>query len=363
MECRYFGICGSCTLYGDYEQKLDEKVKSALEILPLKLEPTVIKSPEIFYRNRAEFRIYKKDDDIFYALNSVDKKVFAIDACPKVDKNIYELMPKLLDELKKSEMLTHKLFSVEFLSSNKDMLVTLLYHKKIDESWLQEAHRCLSHLNIKLIGRSRKVKLQTSEDFVDLTLNVKDKNYHYRVYENAFSQPNTKVNEQMISWVLDSLDGGEDLLELYCGHGNFTIAFSSYFRRILATEISKTSINSALSNCKLNQIDNITFLRMSVEELVSAFKKEREFFRLKDMDLDSFHFSHVFVDPPRAGLDEKSLSFIKNFDNIIYISCNVQTLKRDLEVLLKTHKAEKFAFFDQFAYTKHLESGVALSRL
>lgn len=364
MNCKYFNTCGSCTLSLPYKEQLRIKTKNAQNELNINLTPTIIKSPQIHYRNRAEFRIWHDGDKISYALNSMDKKeMLKVDECPKVDSKIFEIMPKLLNFISQNEILKTKLFTVEFLSSSHKMLITLIYHKKIDEIWLYAAKKLSHNLQVDIIGRSRKVKLKTSEDFIKESLMVGQKEYKYEIYEGAFSQPNRSVNEGMINWVKNSVgEGCEDLLELYCGHGNFTIPLSSQFQNILATEISKTSIKSALRNCDLNGIKNVKFVRLSVEELVSAFKKEREFFRLRYIDLESFNFSHVFVDPPRAGLDSESLNFIKNFDNIIYISCSVESLKRDLHELKKSHEVKKLAFFDQFAYTKHLESGVILQK-
>ncbi len=365
MECKYFGKCGSCTLPFAYEKQLKLKVQEAREILGLKLEPEVVKSPQIHYRNRAEFRIWHEGEKMSYALNSATpKEVLSIDECSKVDGDIYALMPVLLEKISKSEILRKKIFAIEFLSSRDDMLITLIYHKRVDGEWLEEAKRLSEALNVNIIGRSRKVKLKTDEDFISESLSIGKKDYKFFIYEGAFSQPNRAVNEGMIAWVKSNLDKKicKDLLELYCGHGNFTIPLSEHFNKVLATEISKTSIKSALKNCELNGVKNVNFLRMSSEDLVSAFKKEREFFRLKELDLDDFDFSHVFVDPPRAGLDEQSLEFISKFENIIYISCNVQTLTRDIKKLQSTHEVKNLAFFDQFAYTKHLESGVVLSK-
>jgi tRNA (uracil-5-)-methyltransferase len=168
----------------------------------------------------------------------------------------------------------------------------------------------------------------------------------------------------MVGWVKQKLKTSDkDLLELYCGHGNFTLPLSSKFRSVLATEISKRSIKTALENCQINDITNISFVRLSSEELTEALNKVREFRRLEGIDLKSFDFDTVFVDPPRAGLDEKTLEFISDFKKIIYISCNPQTLKRDLDILKQKYKISEFAVFDQFAYTHHLECGVILNRV
>lgn len=363
MNCEHFGICGSCTLPYSYEEQLDIKISYAKEYLGIKADTFIAKSNDIHYRNRAEFRIWHENENLSYALNKNNNyEKMILKSCPKVSRKIYEIMPLFLEQIAKNELLCYKLFGVEFLSSNEDLVISMLYHKKINDQWLEVAKNLATKLNINIIGRSKGVKLVTNKDYINETLHVNDKKYLYNIYEGAFCQPNTCVNEKMISWVKNSLNGCKDLLELYCGHGNFTIPLSECFDNILATEISKTSIKSALNNCQLNGILNVKFVRMSVEELVLGLQKQRQFNRLKDVDLDSYNFSHVFVDPPRAGLDEFSLQFIKKFDNIIYISCNIQSLKENLKELCKTHKVQKLAFFDQFAYTKHLECGVILTR-
>jgi len=130
----------------------------------------------------------------------------------------------------------------------------------------------------------------------------------------------------------------------------------------LATEISKGSIKAALENCALNNINNITFVRLASEEMTEALNGVREFSRLKDIDLVSYNFSTVLVDPPRAGLDEGTIKLISTIDNIIYISCNPQTLARDLQILTQTHDVLEAAMYDQFPHTSHVESGVFLKK-
>ncbi len=142
--------------------------------------------------------------------------------------------------------------------------------------------------------------------------------------------------------------------------GNFTLPLSKYFDKVLATEISKRSIYAAKENCELNSVSNIEFIRLASEEMTEALNKEREFRRLKDVDLDSYTFSTVLVDPPRAGLDMDTIKLISNIKNIIYISCNPETLARDLVKLSKTHNIDDTAIYDQFPHTHHVESGVFL---
>jgi len=367
LECKYFGKCGSCTLWQlDYDKQLEVKVAKIEEEFKefYSGELTVYPSISSHFRNRAEFRIWHDGNMISYAMNGFNKKeIVLINECQIVQKAIYEVMPKLIDYIKKNPILKEKLFSIEFLSG-ENLLITLIYHKKIDHRWLNVARELEDTLKASIIGRSRGVRLVVSKDYIVQKLVVLDKVYRYKVYENSFLQPNTKVNEKMITWIKkNSSSFGKDLLELYCGGGNFTIPLSESFKKVLATEISKKSIKSAKENAALNDVNNISFVRLSSEELTQALKGKREFRRLKDVKLEEFDFGTVFVDPPRAGVDDDTLKLLQNFKHIIYISCNPKTLKRDLKTLNKTHKIENFALFDQFAYTNHLECGVILTKI
>ncbi len=373
MNCEYFSTCGSCTLYDkNYEEQLQYKIKREKERFSniTSIDFDIIKSEEKNFRTRAEFRIWKNFDEkgsptLSYAMSGFDKNAVEIISCQIVSPQIKDLMPKLLACIQENEILSHKIYAIEFLaSSTNDMLVTLIYHKKLDEQWIQKAKDIQEKLDIKIIGRSRKQKEVLSVDFINETLNINEKDFFFRYKEGGFTQPNTKVNIKMIEWVLNNIHKSEDdLCELYCGGGNFTIPLSTKFRKVLATEISKTSINSAKTNCTLNNNTNIDFIRMSAEEFTEALKEKRDFRRLKDIDLKSYNFKTFFVDPPRAGLDELTRKLVSNYDRIIYISCNPETLHRDLQELRKTHRIKNFALFDQFAYTKHIESGVILEKI
>lgn len=357
------GVCGSCVEWElSYDEQIRKKQSYVVELFGVELVETFV-SPESHYRNRAEFRIWHDDEGMHYAMNQMEKgRVVLVESCPKVVKSIAELMRPLREMIEGDEMLRERLFSVEFLSSSEKVLVSMLYHKRIDESWDLHAKKLEIELGISVIGRSKKVKRVISDDFVVDEQLVDGRLYKYHIIEGGFSQPNSFVNAHMVEWATAHVKHPRDLLELYCGHGNFTMPFSRQFERVLATEISKSSIKSAKKSCELNDITNIEFLRMSVEDLTSAFKKHREFVRLKDIELDGYDFSHVFVDPPRAGIDEKSLEFIAQFENIIYISCNPETLKRDVLYLSERFEVKDFALFDQFAHTNHIELGIILKK-
>ena len=200
-------------------------------------------------------------------------------------------------------------------------------------------------------------------DFVIEKLEIKDVEYVFKHVENSFTQPNAVVNRKMIEWTQAcSAHLSGDLIELYCGAGNFSIPLAAHFDNVIGTEIAKPSVEAALYNIDANKINNLNIVRLSAEEFVTAIRGERAFNRLKDIDLTRYNFSTVLVDPPRAGLDIDSTKLIAEFDSIIYISCNPLTLKSNLDQLCRTHTIQKFAIFDQFPYTPHIESGVFLQR-
>lgn len=351
-----------------YDQLLADKAAKTCDLLARYKPP----SPEIFasaptgYRMRAEFRMWHDGDQLDYVMFRKDEPrvPVPIGEFPIASSSIQTLMPQLLARLKNEPLLRAKLFQVEFLSTLAgDTLITLIYHRKLDDQWHLEAEALAQSLKVGIIGRSRKQKRIIDRDYVEESLQIGDRRYRYRQYEQAFTQPNARLNTRMIEWACQCaapLKG--DLLELYCGNGNFTLPLSRHFDRVIATEMSKTSIRAARENTVANAINNVDVIRLSAQEVTQAIHGEREFRRLSDLakPLDTYCLNTVFVDPPRAGLDVATEKMIAAFDNIIYISCNPETLAANLESLCATHDLQRFALFDQFPYTHHMESGVFL---
>ena len=527
MNCESFGSCGSCTLGEPYADQILYKK----QLIADKFREFFDGEFEFFasqpqnYRIRAEFGIWHDiwhgAFDLAYTMGGARSKKILINECPKVALPIANLMPRLLEALRRSEALKERLFGVEFISCASGILATLLYHKRLGEREQGAICELAGKLGIRVMARARGQKLLSGELSLTDELCVDGRVYKFRFGENAFIQPNRGVNEKMIAWARSCVDfgkdgagegrgaqnfaarnfivensaaqnlgceqsatqnsmdrnfasensseldaacrnsveansacaecsdensakfncasagesstdrnfarkdsevqnsapqnfieqnltaqnldcekqsaqnlakknsvaqnfsreqsaaqnsscekhsvrpessGARDLLELYCGHGNFTIPLAAKFNRVLASEISKSSIANARINCELNGVCNAQFIRLSADELMSAFARRREFERLKGIDIFGYDFSHVLIDPPRAGLEPSVIDFIKNFQNLIYISCNPQTLFENLRSLCATHEVRRFAIFDQFAHTSHIECGVLLKR-
>jgi tRNA (uracil-5-)-methyltransferase len=338
-------------------------------------------SPKCFFRQRAEFRTWhtgvfgQPGYKMFYSMfpKSEPRRPVEIPGFPMGARRVNVLMDELRTQIMQSDMLRHKLYEARFLTTlTGDALITMIYHKPIDERWAKAAEPLAKSLGVSLIGRSRKVRLVVGRDYVVERLAVLGEEFAYRQTEGSFSQPNAMVCQKMLTFACEATKGSkdEDLLELYCGNGNFTAPLSRNFRRVLATEIAKPSVELARLNMAANQCHNVTVDKMDSEDFSKAFSGAKE------MRLGAAvpgvgsrptlaHFDRLqtlFVDPPRAGMDAVTCSVASTFRRIVYISCNPETMVRDLQMIVDQLPVgvvtiEKFAVFDQFPYTHHLECG------
>ncbi|HMW16446.1 MAG TPA: tRNA (uridine(54)-C5)-methyltransferase TrmA [Accumulibacter sp.] len=329
-------------------------------------EPSVHPSPARHYRQRAEFRLWRQGEQRHYAMFAAGDKrsPILLDDFPAASQRINVLMPELRKAWQTNPALSAGLFQVEFLSTlTGEALITLCYHRRLDETWLSSAHDLAEALQVSIIGRSRGQKIVIGRDHVFEEMIVHGRGFRYRQPEGAFTQPNGAVNQAMLNWACAAVgQRDDDLLELYCGNGNFTLPLATRVRRILATEVSKASVHAALANLADNHIDNVTLVRLSAEELTQALNGVRPFRRLAGVDLTSYRFATVLVDPPRAGLDMATCELLRRYPRIVYISCQPSTLAANIAQLADTHRPARCAVFDQFPGTPHLESGVLLER-
>ena len=354
------------------ESLFAEKAEGALarlNNLPISLPaPAHFSSAPSGYRLRAEFRVWHSGDDLNYVMFPVGepRNPIIVTEFPIAGPRITATMTPLIERLRVTPELRNKLFQIEFLSTlSGELLITLIYHRPLEPTWEALATQLAEALNCKIIGRSRKQKIVLTDNWVEEVLEVDGRRLRYRQPEQCFTQPNGGINQKMMGWLLEHTSTEDtDLLELYCGIGNFTLPLASRFRNVLATELSKPATEAARWNTEANQIKNIELARLSAEDMTAAMAGERQYRRLAHLksDLTDYQFETLLVDPPRAGLDPQALALASQFARVLYISCNPDTLADNLNTLSATHDIDRLAFFDQFPYTRHLESGVILSR-
>lgn len=355
-----------------YDAQLAEKIIRLKTMLaPFKVpEPDIFRSPASHYRMRAEFRIWHEGNELYHIMfDPQTRQRILVEQFPAACQLINRLMTVLITAIKQQPVLRYKLFQIDYLATQSGKIIaSLLYHRQLDDTWQQCAIALRDKLRengfcLQLIGRAAKMKIVLDSDHVDEVLTVAGRNMVYRQVENSFTQPNAKVNIHMLEWAVEITEHSQgDLLELYCGNGNFSLVLARNFRQVLATEIAKPSVAAAQYNILANQINNVQIVRMSAEEFTQALQGVRKFNRLQHVDLTSYQCETIFVDPPRSGLNNTTTKLAQVHSRIVYISCNPQTLCENLATLIDTHHVSRLALFDQFPYSHHIECGVLLEK-
>jgi tRNA (uracil-5-)-methyltransferase len=312
-------------------------------------------SPSYGYRSRCEFG-YKNN---FYTMYSPSGEILYLNTFAIARPSIQALMPKLLNQINKSSILKTKLFQINFRTNRKNrVLVSLIYHKLLDDEINGLADKIANILDISINLRSKNNLYSTHCDLLEDDI----ENLETILYQTdqSFYQPNYFHMPEMVTKAMSFIKDPKDLLELYCGSGTFSLPMRKLFNKIFATENNRQSIRCLNKSIDEQNIKNIFHARLSAQEVSELFAG-RVFKRMNGINISDFNFSHVLVDPPRAGLDKDVISMISKFKNIIYISCNYETYERDVKNL-KGFTIKNIEIFDQFPNTKHLEIVSLLSR-
>lgn len=171
--------------------------------------------------------------------------------------------------------------------------------------------------------------------------------YTFKISPLSFYQVNPMQTEKLYNLAIEKANITKDdiVFDLYCGIGTISIFMAKQAKKIYGIEIIKEAVEAAKENAKLNNINNTEFLAGDVEEVLTNL--------LKDVKPNI-----IIVDPPRKGLDIKSIkNIIKTAPKkVIYISCNPATLTRDLAQLEEKYEIKSINPVDMFPYTSHVES-------
>ena len=178
----------------------------------------------------------------------------------------------------------------------------------------------------------------------------------FRISAKSFYQINPIQTERLYSTAMDyaQLSRGTTVIDAYCGTGTIGLIAAKSAGSVVGVELNGDAVKDAKANAKLNGIENAQFVKGDAGEFMQAMADEGE-----KADV-------VFMDPPRAGSDERFLKSLIRLspERVIYISCNPETLARDLR-FLTTHgyKVRRIQPVDMFPHTNHVESVVLLVKL
>lgn len=172
----------------------------------------------------------------------------------------------------------------------------------------------------------------------------------FKIGLSTFFQVNPFQTPNLYNEVLGHVPEGAKVLDCYCGVGSITLWVAHRCRHITGIEENSESVRAARTAAKLNAVENASFIAGDVLQEISRLSLEG--------------YSCAIVDPPRKGIQEEFGRILANsaITKIIYVSCNPESLKRDM-VMLSTHfRATSVRPVDMFPHTEHIESVAVLER-
>ncbi len=175
----------------------------------------------------------------------------------------------------------------------------------------------------------------------------------FRISPNSFYQVNPKQTGNLYAKAIEcaGLTGKEKVIDAYCGTGTIGIIASKQAKEVLGVELNKDAIKDAITNAKRNDVKNIRFINDDAGKYMVSMAEKNE-----KADV-------VIMDPPRSGSDEAFLSSVVKLSpkRVVYVSCNPETLARDLKYLTKKgYKVTEATPYDMFPMTAHTECVVSL---
>lgn len=379
-RCPVYKKCGGCQLQNlTYEQQLAFKQKKVEKLLKKysKVMPIIGMDTPYHYRNKvqAAFRTTKQGKIISGVYQSGTHRIVGIDSCQTEDETadkIIVAVRKLLPSFKMTTynedtgkgFLRHILVKRGF-ATNQVMLVLVTgtpvfpsknnFAKAIRKQFpqittiVQNVNPYRTNL---VLGDNQKV-LYGKGYIEDILCGCK-----FRISPKSFYQINPVQTEVLYNTAMDfaQLKGSEIVLDTYCGIGTIGIvAAKRGAGRVIGVELNPDAVRDAIVNAKANDLKNIHFFKGDAGEFMHEAANEDD-----KPDV-------VFMDPPRAGSDERFLSSLIKMSpkTVVYISCNPETMARDLEYLTQNsdYKVQKIQPVDMFPHTAHIECVALISQI
>ncbi len=332
--CPYFDICGGCNLlHMNYDDQLKFKYNKVKDIIFKYLKENikvndVIYSNQFNYRNKASFEVKEK---LCYKMRKSTNLV-DINYCYLLDKNINDIVHVL------NNLNLKNINNITIRTGEEDIMVIISGNptQEIIDA-LKEKARSI-YVNDKLVyGRSNIVS--------------KIGNYEFFVSDKSFFQVNKYNVKKLYDKVLEyaELTGNENILDLYCGTGTIGIYLSKYAKSVIGIEVNEQAIFDANVNKNKNNIENISFICDTTSNINNIVNND---------------FDVIIVDPPRSGLDKNTINFLINSKakRIVYVSCDIMTLVRDLNILKQDYDIREITPVDMFPNTYHVETVCILER-
>ncbi|MBE5857362.1 MAG: 23S rRNA (uracil(1939)-C(5))-methyltransferase RlmD [Lachnospiraceae bacterium] len=375
--CPVVGQCGGCTLLDvPYDKQLENKKKYLNKLLGsyCKVDEVIGMKNPFHYRNKvhAVFGMSRKKPVCgIYKAGSHD--IIPVNNClienekaSAIIKTIAKLCPSFkirnYDEDTGYGLLRHVLIRVGHNSG--EIMVTLVIVSPVFPSKnnfvkaLTKEHPEITTIVLNINDRRTSMILGDREQVIFGKGYIVDSlcGKTFKISSKSFYQVNSTQTEVLYNKAMEfaGLTGKEKVLDAYCGTGTIGLIASDKAKEVIGVESNKDAVKDAINNAKHNGVKNARFIAADAGKfMVDASAKGEKF------DL-------VFMDPPRAGSDEAFLSSIEKLapKKIVYVSCNPETLARDLKHLTKNgYRVIKAVGVDMFSQTEHSETIALIERI
>lgn len=377
--CKQFMDCGGCDLmHMNYSKQLEFKEHMGKETLRRIGDLSNIDAicegivgmdeGNYHYRNKVQIpfsKVGKKTICGFYKKKS--HFIIPLEDCfiqPQLCNEIAKFVKNLANEYgidgyvesQKTGSLRHVLIRKNVY--DEYMLILVVRNEKIDNLDIVVDKIVKRYPNIKsvllniqdkdtnVILGNKTVTLYGKDELIDELLG-----YKFKLSHRSFFQINHDQTEKLYLLVKDfaHLNKNDIVLDAYCGVGSIGISLSKNVKQVYGIEIVSEAVENAKENARINNIDNMIFYAGQAEEVIN---------KMNDIEFDV-----VVVDPPRKGCDSKFLDAIvnKKIKKMVYVSCNVATLARDIKLLKDYYRVEKVKFVDMFPFSADVETVALLT--
>ena len=367
-KCTIASICGGCQLqHMSYEAQLQLKqnqMESLFErnAFDVVMNPILAAKEEWRYRNKVQVPFGEdKDGHLTYGFyRSHSNEIIPFEDCLVQSETSNELLMEIQKQLKnisKRRELRHVL--IKHMTTTNEVMIVFVVREFFDELNLlvtqlvmqfPQIKSCIANINT----RNDNVILGEEEILLYGKKHIKDIlcGKEFLLSAKSFYQINHAQTERMYDYVMEVADIQEEdiVLDLYGGIGTMGIIASDKAEKVISVEIVKEAIEDGKKNAEINNVNNIEFFHGDVKDFMQEYSEK--------VDV-------VFVDPPRKGIDEETIDSILRIspNRIVYVSCDPQTLVRDLKILTETnYNITSVQPIDLFIGTVHIETVCTIAK-
>lgn len=373
-DCETYKRCGGCNLrHVQYEQTLKMKQNAVQSLVKkmlknkVKVQPVLGMENPYHYRNKAQYPIGtdKNGQPVMGVFANRTHEIIPFQTCfiqnqktEQIAKFIFDFIVKnrisIYNEKTKNGLVRHIVTKIG-IKSNEIMCVLVINGKKIPKE-KELVTQIINHFpEVKTIVKNINTKntnVILGQENINLygDGNIKDKlgQYTFKISPLSFYQVNPIQAERLYQIGVEAAEiTKQDIVfDLYCGIGTISLFMSQYAKKVYGIEIVKEAVDMAKENAKINQVHNVEFITGDVEDVLDKLIHKNNM--IPDI---------AMVDPPRKGLDSKSIENILSIQpkRLVYISCNPATLIRDLARLEVWYDIKSIKPVDMFPFTTHVE--------